>query len=327
MGRITNNSDISLELAVWLLHDEYDYIKEEKYISVTGLMKPIRQIIIPPRLPPEEYQEDVSDYIARALGHSLHGSIEKAWTVGYAHSLRKLGYPQNIIDLVRINPTDEERKSNPDIIPVFLEQREIREFNGFRIGGKFDMVTEGIVKDTKSTSVWNWVKGTRDEEHQIQGSLYRWLDAGRDMPRITEDHMRVNYIFTDWQGYMTKTNPNYPQKRVAHKDIPLLTLNQTEEWIRHKLNEIQKHYDTPEFMLPECTDEELWLSEPKFAYYSDPSKTDGRSTKNFPSLREANQHQSEKGKGIVITTPGTPKRCEQYCNAFNGCSQKDKYFS
>ena len=30
--KITNNSNISLSLAVWLLHDEYDYVNETNYI-------------------------------------------------------------------------------------------------------------------------------------------------------------------------------------------------------------------------------------------------------------------------------------------------------
>ncbi len=54
-------------------------------------------------------------------------------------------------------------------------------------------------------------------------------------------------------------------------------------------------------------------------------KTDGRSTKNFSNIHDANKFKAEKGgRGIVITKPGEVKACA-YCPAFNGCTQKDAY--
>ena len=48
---ITNNHGISLPLAVWLLHDDYDYVKDENYISATSLLKSTKQIILSKRIP------------------------------------------------------------------------------------------------------------------------------------------------------------------------------------------------------------------------------------------------------------------------------------
>lgn len=323
--KITNNSNISLSLAVWLLHDEYDYVNEPNYISVTTLMKPLRHIILPRRIPRELVEIDVSDFIARALGHSLHDSIEKSWVKGYKRSLALLGYPEKVIERVRINPTPEELASTPNAIPIYLEQRAKKTVtvNGktWTVGGKFDMVAEGIVHDNKSTSAYTWVYGGRDEEHQQQGSLYRWLNPDK----ITEDFIRINYIFTDWQKSQAKQNPNYPQKRVESKDIVLLSEAEVQRWVEWKLQLVMKYWDAPERDIPNCTDEELWMSDPKFKYYADPAKTSGRSTKNFDSLLEANAFKAEKGnKGIIITVPGEPKRCD-YCDAFPLCTQKDKY--
>ena len=324
--KITNNYNISLSLAVWLLHDEYDYVNEPNYISVTTLMKPLRHIILPRRIPRELVETDVSDFIARALGHSLHDSIEKSWVKGYKRSLALLGYPEKVIERVLINPTPEELASTPNAIPIYLEQRAKKtvEVNGktWTVGGKFDMVAEGIVHDNKSTSAYTWVYGGRDEEHQQQGSLYRWLNPDK----ITEDFIRINYIFTDWQKAQAKQNPNYPQKRVESKDIVLLSEAEVQRWVEWKLQLVMKYWDAPERDIPNCTDEELWMSDPKFKYYADPAKTSGRSTKNFDSLLEANAFKAEKGnKGIVITVPGEPKRCD-YCDAFPICTQKDRYF-
>lgn len=321
--KITNETGINLALAVWLLHDEYDYINTPNYISATRLMKPLRQLVLPSRIKPEEKTSDVSDYISRALGHSLHDSIEKAWKIGYKRSLKLLGYPDAMIERVAINPDPLQVEANPELIPIYLEQRAIRSLGGYNIGGKFDMVAEGIVHDNKSTSAYTWLYGGRDEEHQLQGSIYRWLNPDK----ITADFIRICYIFTDWQKAAAKSNPNYPQSRVATKDIPLLSVEETEKWILSKIALFEQYKDVPENQLPECTDEELWRSDPQYKYYSDPTKTSGRSTKNFDSMGDARMFQAEKGgKGVVITIQGEPKRCG-YCEAFDYCTQKDRYIS
>lgn len=322
---ITNKNGISLEMAVWLLHDEYDYIDEENYISATGLMKPIRHILLPNRVPQEQkIVPDVEDLISSSLGSALHAAIEKAWKSGnHKRALKLLGYPQEVIDRVLVNPTPEEQATVKDPILVWIEQRAFREIDGFKIGGKFDMVCEGSVRDTKSTSVYAWIFGGKDDDYRLQGSIYRWLNPDK----ITEDFIRVNFIFTDWKKMDAAIKPDYPQRRVMHKDIPLMSIEETEAWIRHKLNQVERYKDTPEAELPECTDEELWMSDPKFKYYSDPLKAaaGGRSTKNFDSVAEARQFMVEKGgKGAIVEVLGSPKRCA-YCPAFPVCTQKNKY--
>lgn len=326
MQTITNKNDISLEMAVWLLHDEYDHISEANYISATSLMKPIRHIVLPSRVPTElKASPDVEDFIAIALGNSFHAAIEKAWKNNPKWALKKLGYPQEMIDRVLVNPTPEELKSIQNPIPIYIEQRTIREIDGYRVGGKFDQVCDGRVTDAKSTSVRAWIYGGRDDDYRLQGSIYRWLNPDK----ITEDFMRINYIFTDWNAKdaQMKAEMGYPARRIMHKDIKLLSIQDTEDWIRIKLEQVRQFQNTPESLLPECTEEELWMSEPKFKYYADPSKIGqpgSRSTKNFDSLADANDFMFSKGKGQVVTVPGTPKRCS-YCAAFPICKQKDKY--
>lgn len=321
--KITNNSDIPLALGVWLLHDEYDYIDKQKYISVTKLMKPIKSIILEARVPAAEMECDLEDYISRALGHSLHDSIEKAWKVSYKSSLRKMGYPQDIIDRVLVNPTKEELDAVEDPIPVYLEQRAFREFKGYTIGGKYDMVADGIVHDNKSTTAYTWVFGDKSDDYILQGSLYRWLNP--DV--ITEDFIRINFIFTDWQKMQARTNPNYPQKRLAKKEYPLMDTRETEKWIANKIQLLDTLYDAPESKIPDCTPEELWLSDPQYKYFKDPTKTAGRSTRNFTSLVEAKKFMAEKGGvGVIKTIPGEAKRCA-YCNAAPVCEQRLRYIN
>lgn len=322
--KITNNHDVSLPLAVWLLHDEYDYVKDKKYLSVTTLLKPIKHIVMKHRVDLSVESMDIMDLVSTSMGTGLHDSIEKAWHNGHHNALRKLGYPERVVQNVVINPTPEQIASNPNLIPVWIEQRATKKIAGWTIGGKFDIVTEGLLQDVKSTSTYTWVKGGRDEEHKLQGSMYRWLHDDK----ITEDVIRINYIFTDWMKALATSQENYPKHRVLHKDIPLMSYEATEEWIKAKLTLIDKYWDAPESEIPECTDEELWRSDPVFKYFADPEKAKqpgARSTRNFPTLFEARKFMAEKGKGTILHVPGEPKRCN-YCSIFNICEQRKRYF-
>jgi len=326
---VTNKNNISLEMAVWVLHDEYDYIKEDRYISATGLMKPIRHIVLPGRVPEEQRViPDVGDYIASALGTAIHAGVEKAWSHGnHTTALRRMGYPEEVIHRILVNPSESQLTSEPDAIPVYIEQRTIRDIviNGvtFKVGGKFDMVCEGRVTDTKSTTVYTWIYGGKDDDYRLQGSIYRWLNP----TKITADFIRINFIFTDWNKTDAISRKGYPERRIMHKDILLMPMQETEDWIRNKLSKITEYYGYDEKQLPECTPEELWMSDPKFKYYADPVKAlggAGKSTKNFDNVLEAEAFKTEKGKGIVITIPGVPKRCS-YCPAFPVCTQREQY--
>jgi hypothetical protein len=259
--------------------------------------------------------------------------MEQPWLSGaYKRAMRLLGLPDNAIELVAVNPTDEQRLANPDMIPVYTEQRLFRELviDGvtYIVGGKFDLCAEGILQDAKSTSAWAWARGTKDEDHIDQMSAYRWLDAGQPgLPKITEDFGIINYVFTDWSKAMLRS-PNYPQKRVEHKNLPLRPLDETERWIAERIRETVKHKDTPEAELPECTDEELWRSDPVYKFYLDPAKAtdpNARASKNCASLAEAKAYQAEKGgRGVIITKLGEPKACG-YCAGFDACTQKDRF--
>lgn len=335
--KITNNSCISLPLAVWLIHDEYDYQDGlENYISVTTLMKPLKQIILPQRIPPAQRTADVAEFTARKLGNAIHDSIERAWENGAQRAMRLLGYPEDIIKRILVNPTSEQLRSVPDAIVIWLENRGYRQIviDGvvWTIGGKFDMVSDGILNDNKSTSAWGYVKGTREEEHKLQMSLYRWIDAQRtdgEKPRVTEDICNVNYIFTDWQKALARSNPNYPQERVAQTVLPLLDLDPTEKFVIDKIRLIRANWNKPEDQMPPCSDVELWRSDPTFKYFKDPAKAKipgSRSTKNFDTLAEANAFRAQQGCGAVVTKPGEVKACG-YCAGFDACKQKDQYFS
>lgn len=323
----TNRTNIPLPLAVWLAHDEYDFIGGYGRISATSLLKPTRRFILGARVPMHERDLDLADFISLRMGHAFHDSIESSWKNGYAEALRKIGYPKKAIDRVKINPTMDEvnqaKINNQPIIPVHIEQRVERKLGDFTVSGKFDMCIEGQLYDVKSTSVYSHIMGNKDMDYILQGSIYRWLNP----EIITRDQIHITHIFTDWSRAEARRRPDYPQSRLMPRQLDLLGLPETENYVGHRIGEIKKYWKTPEADIPFCTDEELWRSAPKYKYFSDPAKAQepgAKSTKNFDDLASANLHRAEKGKGVVITVPGQVKACS-YCPAFSICTQKDLY--
>lgn len=323
---ITNYAGVSLPLAVWLAADGYDFAPgQSRSISATGIMKPVRQILLRERLTEETaIKPDVSDFIASRLGHTIHDGIEKAWTNDYRSSMRKLGYPEKLVQRTVVNPTELKE----GMLPVYIEQRHSREIRGYKLSGKFDMILEGEVNDFKSTSAYAAIHGSKDEDYKIQGSIYRWINP----EKATADFMTIHFIFTDWQKALARSSAasggTYPQSRLQSKRFELMSLDETEAWLNNKIDALEAAADLDEPDLPYCTDEELWRSDAVWKYFSDATKANikgSRSSKNFDNPIDARAHQASKGgKGAILHVPGQVKACA-YCPAFPICTQKDLY--
>ena len=324
MREYSNTQNIPLSLAVYLAVDNYDFVPDS--ISATGLMRPIRQMVLARRVPKELSLPDISTLVAARTGSSIHDGLEKAWVSGnYKEAMSKLGYPEGVIDRIQVNPDDAEL--TPDSIPVYLEQRMHREFMGKKITGKYDFLAEGRLEDLKTTSTYTWVNNTKEKDYQLQGSIYNWLDKALPIPRITASEIAIQFIFTDWKAYEAKQKADYPPSKTMQKLVPLLSLEETEAYIARKLTQLTNHKETPEPDIPRCTDEELWRKPAKWKYYKDPCRT-ARSTKNFDNPGDAYDCQQTKyaGVGIVVEVPGEVVACK-YCPAFPVCTQKDEYLA
>jgi hypothetical protein len=304
MRKYLNGASVPLSMAVFLATDTYDH--DSTTVSVTKLMKPLRQLILASRVPPEEALVDISTLVKSRVGSAIHDAIERSWLEHKEKAMLALGYPKRVIERVKVNPDPDT--IGPDDIPVYLEQRAYKEVNGVTISGKFDFVAEGRVEDFKSTSVYTFTSNNKTEDYQLQGSLYRWLN-----PKIiTKNEMAINFLLTDWQS-----NRATPQVL-----IPLLSVHETEVFVQTKLEQLSKHKDSLEHELPLCTDKDLWRTGPVFKYYANPEKT-SRATKNFGDDRiAAYTYLSQQGKGIVKEVPGEVRAC-MYCPGFSICTQKD----
>lgn len=328
MKKVTNNHQIDLPIAVWLLQQGYnsgaDVAPEGELISVTTLMKPTRRLILERQVDQATESMDVSDLIASRVGHGLHDSIERSWIEGdWKGAMRRLHYSQSVIDRILINPDPSE--VGEDDIPIFLEQRGFKKVGGIVLTGQLDFAINGAYRDVKTTSTFAYTSGKKDFDYILQGSLYRYI-----MPKlIWQDKMRIEFVFTDWQKFRAKADPNYPQVKVAHKEYPLMSIEDTEKWIINKLNEIQNNakHTFKQNNLIRCSDIDLWKQEDSYKYYANPETANrgGRAQKTFDKLADAEQHKAAKGKGVIITVKGEVKACE-YCPAFSVCEQRKEYF-
>ena len=313
----TNNSNIPLSLSVWLAQpDDYDLAGREDVISATSLIRPTRSLILGGRVD-KDVEVDIHNKAASAIGTAIHNSIENAWKQNFAKSMIALGYADTLISRVRVNPTTP--KDHPDQLDVYLDKRTIKEFEGVKVGGKFDIVIDGELEDVKSTSTYTYVKGSNDKEYRLQGSIYRWLNP----EIITSEYMKIAYVFTDWKASQVKINPDYPPYKCMSKRYPLFSLAETEAYIRERLNQIKTYLKAPQDQMPECTPRELWQEPPRWAYYKDPNKT-ARATKLFDLEQDAHiRNGQDGGRGLVVKRPAEVKRCG-YCDAFSICEQAKK---
>jgi hypothetical protein len=326
----TNLENQPLSIAVWLSTDDYnnDRYPGRQHISATGLLKPTRMIVLGGRVNDQTdvvvTPEDIIRKVPSRMGTALHASIERTWRNPQKvhQALMALGKSKDTADRVVVNPTPEFLKLHPTSIPVYIEQRAMKEFNGYIVNGEYDFVGDGTLEDFKSTGVYGYIKGNKDVGHIQQGSIYRWLAP--DI--ITSDHMFIRYIFTDWSKLdaMKGAKRGYPQSRIVSKKLTLMSMQETEQFIRLKINEVNGALKTPENELPPCNDEDLWRGDTVYKYFTNP--TNKRSSGNFDNYADAHMKMLEKGKGEVKTVLGMIRRCG-YCPAFDLCKQKDEYLA
>ena len=313
--KYTNKDNVSLPLAVWLMHDEYDYDKRDNVISATALLKPLRALILIEQYKDSDKTVDIMSLVSARMGSAIHAIAEKAWT--NRHNISKALEALQVANLdskIVINPSTDLVKE--DEIPIYVEQRHEKEVDDYIISGKYDLIVDGTVSDYKSTSVWSYIFDSNALKYTQQASIYKWLVPDR----ITDNNVHIQYIFTDWSASQAMRDSSYPQTRVLTKEYPIWSVEQTQHFISEKIKLLKQYKDSPQEDLPECTKEELWESETKYKYYKNPAKM-ARATKNFDTLDEANVRlANDGGVGTVVTVPGEVKAC-RYCEVSDICKQ------
>jgi len=295
----TNKFNLPNEVVHWLKTDDYDYNKNPQVISATTLMKPIQAIELELRFK-NHITVDVADLVTSRYGSAIHDSFEKA-------------SPPNTIQEVRYHRVLED----------------------FTISGKVDMIRNidneyHRITDLKSTSVWTFVKESRKQDYITQMSIYRWLVSNgwyeennekKTVQMKIEDTADIFYVFTDWSKADARAKPNsYPQSRVATATVKLMSNEETEKWIKQRLELIREARNQSVPRLPKCSKEELWQSDTTYAVKKRDAK---RAARVFDNVGKAIAMSKTSPDYIIETREGEVRRCD-YCLGKPFCTQAEQ---
>jgi hypothetical protein len=207
-----------------------------------------------------------------------------------------------------------ERAAKPgsDIV----EQRLYADVFGKRIGGMVDHINGKTIIDWKFTSVWATREGPRSEWVK-QANIYRWL-AHKNGYEINE--LRIIAIYRDWSKYQARTEWEYPQKQIEIFPVPLWSLENVTAYVEGR---VRLHLAAEAGDVPECTREERWVRDDKWAVVGEGAKralrvfdneAEARALANNKNDNPPKQKSKWAGPYDVEFRPGVAVRCEDYCS-------------
>ena len=278
--KITNKHNVPAPL-VTLASKEY-YSKGESSYSVTELMSPpkIKRLR-------EQYNEsiesDVADMLWSMLGSALHVVMERGETPGF-----------------------------------LSEERIFAEINGVTVSGAIDIQQETdkgvIIIDYKFTSAWAVMQDKVEWEQQL--NVYKWLVETVKKKKVIG--LQICALVRDFSRHETKQG--YPNAPIHMVDIPMWDAVKAENYIKERLEMHREAKMAQDFgeELQDCTPEERWMTETKYAV-----KRDGRKTAiRVLDDKEEARILADSEKGYVEVRPGEPKRCTgNFCGVAQWCKQ------
>ena len=288
--KITNKFGVPETLVALAQRDSYSKGKSD--FSVTEIISPPRVQLLR-RRHYKEMETDVADLLWSMMGTALHVVAERSQ-----------------VD----NHTNEER--------LFIE------IDGVVLSGAIDLQYEddGVVEitDYKFTSAWAVMNDK--PEWVTQQNIYAWMVStikGKPVRAI-----RICALIRDWNRREAQRKADYPQAPIQMVDLPLWSPEETESYIRSRLD----LHRTAKVLgdwgddLPECTEDDRWVRETKYAV-----KREGRKTavKVCDTQKEADEFMEGmvgKEKAFIEIRKGEPVRCTgNFCGVNQWCSQYQAY--
>jgi hypothetical protein len=263
-----------------------DYAKGEVNLSVTELINSPR-IVQLKRLHWNELEEDVSDKIFALMGKGVHHVLEHGKEDG---SIR--------------------------------EQRLYVELNGWKISGAIDLQTmeDGKISivDHKVTGAWA-VMNTKSE-WETQLNCYAYLVE--KVKKIPIGKLSITAIIRDWNKRDAKTKADYPAAPIKVIDIPLWSFEDRENFIKDRISlHSNAHFSSEvgeDYVF--CTSSEMWESPTTYAIKKIGNK---RATAVYATQEEAEENLKDGYE--METRSGERRRCADYCQVNQFCSQYQQY--
>lgn len=277
--KITNKTGLPMP---FVRMAESDYKPTPKRYSATTLLKSTREILLK-RRHDGDIEQDCSEMIWLLFGQAVHSILEKYGT----------------------------GKSE------FVEEKiETTLPNGYTVSGIIDFydIDKQVVVDYKTASVWKVMYKDFDDWKK-QGLIYAWLLKRNGLPckkvefyAILKDHSKTE----------AKFKPDYPKLPVQKVSFAVneKELDEIEQFITAKIEELAIYEDLPDSELPLCTPEERWNSGDKFAVMKKGNK---KALRVLDSKEEAEKYIAEHGGDFIDTRKGIDKKCTDYCLCCQFC--------
>lgn len=283
---LTNNMNLPQPFVDALTRD-YEY-KDKRY-SVTSMLKGNKEILLT-RRHFNEITEDVSDSIWLLFGTAVHRILEDA----------------------------KEAKDE------LKETKIAYEFdNGYTLSGQQDLYSESLkrITDYKTGSVWKVIYNDwSDYRKQCLYYALLFRKIGFEC-----DNAEIVMILKDWSKTKAKVERNYPEHPVyiQHFDFTEDDFIEAEKEIMDKFSQLESLQNTSDDDIPECTKEERWATDDKYAVMKNSAK---KALKLCNNKQEAEEYIAS-GKGDYIEfREGEDKKCMEYCSCKEYCSYwKGKY--
>ena len=226
------------------------------------------------------------------------------------------GYSDAVINDMVLNP--EQPTGGIDIYTEKFIQRTLP--NGIVVGGTADLIFDGMLGDTKTTSVYTYMHGYKDNDYILQLSIYRWILENSDID--IADQGFIDYEFTDFklsESYKT----NYPPAPSTTVTFNLMPYDEVEHFIMNKINEVARISQLDDHELPDCSEEFLRTPPPTFKYYAKKASfEEGKaSQKNFDDEYIGASHWQDKGKGVLVRVEGGEPSACKFCSMKTVCNQ------
>ena len=266
---ITNKHGLPDTLMALATSDNYS--KGDADYSVTEIISPARIA----RLRRKHYTQmtqDVSDMMWQLLGSALHVVAEKGQTEGY-----------------------------------ITEERLYAEIDGVILSGAIDIqkvTPQGIeITDYKFTSAWSL---RQDKfEWDAQQNIYAYLV--RRVKKLPVTKVQICALVRDWSRREAVIKPSYPQSPIVVIDLKMWTNEETEKYIRERLNAHRDSKVSADWNeeLPPCDESERWSRDTQYAVKREGRKTAIRVLDNA----EAAEAMAIEEKGYVEVRKGESVRC------------------
>ena len=257
---------------------------KEGEISVTQLIAPTQQTILFERYF-DKIEADVVDLLWTILGSAVHALLEKVCGENAVCEQR-----------VEWQPPGTSTK----------------------VVGTFDLLEDGVLQDYKVTSAWAIADGVKqDWEKQLR--TYDFL-ATRNGFTVRE--LKIHCLLRDWSKLEARRNKRYIQAPYAVFSVPRVAHNATEFWLIEQVALYDEYRDSPDELLPPCTDIERWHKPDRYAVIKDGSKRAYRVVRTLSQAEQLVAKMAVKGQPYYIQfRPGEDTRCENYCPVKNFCRQ------